>query len=175
MTLLLYFPYTDISNLLFQSLLNYCFHMNFSVFQNTGSLKQTFNNYSLSALFHNTVNCWDYAMSDINEYGALVEWYWQKSEVLREKPAPVPLHWFLSHIDCSGIEPGAYQWGNGNYCLSHSTPPQYHIRATNVICCEQLQYKQQQQKTEKRVDRRRAKSWTTTRSVWKHVSGASNM
>jgi len=66
---------------------------------------------------------------------------------------------FKSHTDCSGIEPGPRKCGTGNNCLSHGTPPQYHIRATNMICNEQLQYKQQQQKTEKRVDRRRGKGW----------------
>jgi len=31
-------------------------------------------------------------IEDENEYGTLVEWYWQgKTEVLGEKPVPVPL------------------------------------------------------------------------------------
>ena len=66
---------------------------------------------------------------------------------------------FKSHMDCSGIEPGPHQCGTGNDCLSYGTPPQYHIRARNTICNEQLQYKQQQQKTGKRVDSRRGKGW----------------
>ena len=50
------------------------------------------NIFRLSVLFNDIVS-WSYHMETVtDEYGVLVEWYWQaKTEILGQKPVPVPL------------------------------------------------------------------------------------
>jgi hypothetical protein len=43
----------------------------------------------------------------MSECGALAEWYWEgKTQVLEEKPLPVPPFYHKCHMNCPGIEPG---------------------------------------------------------------------
>jgi hypothetical protein len=52
----------------------------------------------------------------MNEYGALVIWYWQgKAEVLEEKPPQCHFIYHKSNTDFSGIEPGTALWNGFDF------------------------------------------------------------